>query len=213
MTFAHPMKQAIASLIAATLSVGMSSQLQRLSDDQIKEAIVQGTAGKNVTSSCLATSGFMDFGEMNGPFDVYVEGPYGRIMRLAREAKKKYLAFTIETVTDEQRATVVTITITPAAPTLSQNKWHRTAAADHVVLKTKPPKGAEAVVLQPANIEHFPTEWSNAVGGKWQGQGAVATFDFDAVKGFPHPEFDVVVITAEGERRCKVGKKDRDALR
>ena len=186
---------------------------QELTDDQIREAIILGTAGRGVTSDCVATSGLLDFGEMNGAFTTYVEGPYGRIMRLAREAKKKYLPFGLDTVSPDMRAGVVTVTATPSGPSIVSGKWHRTAAASHLVLKTKPSKGQEPIVLQPLKFEPFPMEWSNALGGKWQGQGAVATFDFAAVKGLPHQEFDVVVITDAGERRCKVGNKDRLALR
>ena len=70
-----------------------------------------------------------------------------------------------------------------------------------------------ADVLQPETLETFPESWSNAMGGKWEGQGATAVFDLAAFKAMPGDEIDIVVVTAAGERRCKIGRKDRAALR
>ena len=44
------------------------------------------------------------------------------------------------------------------------------------------------------------------------GNRAVAFFDYGTVKELPPGEFDIVVITTSGERRCKVGLKDRQKL-
>lgn len=141
---------------------GPAAAAQELTDDQIKEAITLGTAGKSVTSDCYAKSGFLDITEMNGGFTAYVEGPYGRIMRLAREAKKKYLPFGLDTVTPDMRAGVVTVTATPEGPSLGSGEWHRTPPASHLVLKTKPPKGQEPIVLPATKIASHSGEYAKA---------------------------------------------------
>ncbi|MGE3703969.1 MAG: hypothetical protein AB7I13_01765 [Vicinamibacterales bacterium] len=135
-------------------------------------------------------------------------------MRLAGEAKKKYQPFTIEDVGDDLLTPTLFVVASPNAPHFTSGSWHRTMPADHLVLKRKGAKGDNpADVLQPTKLETFPESWSNAMGGKWDGQGVTAMFDMAAFKAMPGDEIDIVVITSAGERRCKIGRKDRAALR
>ena len=45
-----------------------------------------------------------------------------------------------------------------------------------------------------------------------QGNSAIATFSADDVKELPAGDFDVVIVTQAGERRCKVSAKDRTKI-
>lgn len=186
---------------------------QPLTPADIAAAITAGQAGKRLQSDCSATGAFLDLTEMNGGFYVVLEGPIGRIMRLAGEAKKKYQPFTAEQVTKELQAPTLWLLAEPYPPKFASG-WHRTPAAEHVLLKRKGASGdSPADVLQPATRDLVPTSWTNALGGKWDGQGITATFDLAAFKALPGDETDIVIVTPVGERRCKIGKKDRAALR
>jgi hypothetical protein len=77
------------------------------------------------------------------------------------------------------------------------------------VLKSKTNPSA---VVQPEHLEFSPVEWSNLLGGKVQGNSGWASFPIGAVRELPAGEFDVVLVTQAGERRCKVGMKDRTRL-
>jgi hypothetical protein len=68
------------------------------------------------------------------------------------------------------------------------------------------------VVLQPSNVTTEQVEWANLLGGKVISNKAYATFPLEAAKGLPPGEVDIVVVTEAGERRCKIGNKDRDRL-
>jgi len=99
--------------------------------------------------------------------------------------------------------------VEPNGPSRSSNTISVPAPIEHVVLKSKA-KGE--TVVQPMKVETEPVEWSNLLGGKVEGNRAVAMFDWSAVRELPAGEFDIVVITPLGERRCKVGTKDRARL-
>lgn len=204
-----------AGTIAVVLLSAVPSLAQSLTPAEIDAAIKAGLAGKKLSAECGARGGMMSaFDPLGGFFDVYVEGPVGRIMRTAGEAKKKYQPFTEADVTEEMLAPTLSLVATPQAPTFSGGSWTRTAPADHVVLKRKDAKGDNpADVLQPTSHEFLPATWSNAIGGKWECQGIAATFDLAAFKAMSGDEIDIVVVTGAGERRCKIGKKDRIALR
>lgn len=45
-----------------------------------------------------------------------------------------------------------------------------------------------------------------------QGNQAVAVFHLNQVKELPPGDVDIVLVTEAGERRCKIGTKDRAKL-
>ncbi len=200
--------------LTAALAFSTAAYSQGLTPADVDAAISAGLAGKSLSSQCYATSGLMDFGEFNGGFTVVIEGPVGRIMRLALAAKKKYQPFTAADVTDEMLSRTLWLVAEPNKPTFSSGVWHRAANAEHIVLKRKGAKGDNPTdVLQAESMEPYPVSWSNAMGGKWEGQGITAKFSIEAFQKMPGDEVDIVVVTPAGERRCKIGKKDRAALR
>ena len=54
--------------------------------------------------------------------------------------------------------------------------------------------------------------WSNLFGAKVESNRVIARFNGKEVRELPPGDFDVVVVAREGERRCKVGSKDRQRL-
>lgn len=206
------MRQIIAAVVLAIFAV--EAHAQQLTPADVDTAIKSGLAGKRLWSDCGATGPFLDFGDQSGGFSVIIEGPVGRIMRQAAEAKKKYQPFTAADVSDDTLAPTLFLVAVPNGPFFDSSGWHRTPAAEHVLLKRKGAKGdSPADVLQPTAHEFVPTSWTNAMGGKWDGQGITASFELDAFRAMPGDEIDIVIVTPVGERRCKIGKKDRAALK
>lgn len=207
-----------AACIAATMSTA-GVVAQSLTDAQILEAIKAGEAKKfdHLVSDCYAKSGF---GEgmaaalaggvsRDGGFRVTLSTNAGRIAFMAARAKRLYKPLTPDQVSDDLRSPAVILSVEPVDPSRGNNNISVAAPIEHVVLKSKA-KSAETA--QPTKVDTEPVEWSNLLGGKVEANRAVAFFDFAAVKELPAGEFDIVVITTAGERRCKVGLKDRQKL-
>lgn len=209
------MRLSIAALATLVL-VGVTVPAQSLTDQQIADAIRAGEARKfsDLVSNCAATAGFgesMAAGlaggvQRDGSYGVTVSGNVGRIAFMAARAKRLYKKFSIDNVTEELRAPAIFVDVEPRDPSRSQQTISVAAPIEHIVLKSK--VNPEAVV-QPEKVDTEPVEWSNLLGGKVEANRAVAYFDYNAVKELPSGDFDVVVITPAGERRCKVGSKDR----
>lgn len=203
------MALALALLVALGQAAG-------LSDAGVQSAIRLGETNKfdSITSSCTATAGFgesMAAGmaggvARNGSYLVIVSGAEGRIAFRASQGKRLYKPLTIDAVTEEMRAPGIFVTVEPNRPSSSGKTVSVAAVIEQIVLKSK---ARPDVVIQPENLETEPVEWTNLVGGKVEGNRAVARFPLDAVREMPAGDFDVVIVAAEGERRCKVGAKDR----
>lgn len=147
-----------------------------------------------------------DFG-----FIVEAQGPLGRIETKAAEAAKKYMRYTIDSVSESDRAPVLLVRATPRAPTVVNGRLESAPPATHIVLLAYDKKGAiigEAV--QPLTTERFPVEWTNLMGGSRQGQGIAATFDMEKL---PAGDFYIAVITSGKEARFGVWMVDRPLLR
>lgn len=192
---------------------------QTLSDAQVADAIKAGQAKKfdHLVSDCRAMPGF---GEILGAdivggvkltngFDLTLSSNAGRIAYMAAVAKKFYKPFTLAEVSDALREPAILVSVEPMKPSSDNGSTTVAATIEHVVLKSKA-KSAESI--QPARVELEPIEWPTVQGGKVAGNRAVAFFEYAAVRELPAGEFDMVVITSNGERRCKVGADDRQKL-
>jgi hypothetical protein len=206
-------------LVIVTLLWAVPAAGQTLTDGQIAEAIKAGESKKfnHLISDCVATAGFgenMAAGlaggvTRTGSFSVTLSGNAGRIAYMAARAKRLYKKFSIESVEEDLRKPSVVVSVEPNDPQRGSNTISVAAPIEHVVLKSKTNPD---VAIQPLTIETEPVEWSNLLGGKVEANRAVAFFEHNVVSELPPGEFDIVVITTSGERRCKVGNKDRDRL-
>jgi hypothetical protein len=192
---------------------------QALTDAEVADSIKAGQAKKfdHLVSDCNATAGFgegmaasMAGGlQRDGSYSLTLSTNAGRIAYMAARAKRLYKPFSLETVTEDLRAPAVIVSVEPNEPTRGTKSVSVPAVIEHVVLKSKTKAD---ISIQPSHIEIEPVEFSNLLGAKIESSRAVAFFSFDAVKELPPGEFDMVVITPQGERRCKVGLKDRSRL-
>lgn len=206
------------TLVAAVLCAALTVTTQTLEDAAVEAAVKAGQSNKykELISNCSAGPGFgagmtaaMAGGvQPTGYFNVIVSRAAGRIAYLAADAKRLYKPFAVADVSQELRSdSTVFVTVVPDKPKRNNNTIDVASPIDHVVLR-----GPNAMVVQPTNTSLTPMEWSNLMGGKVEANSAVATFEAAAVSNLPAGDIDVVVITAAGERRCKVGRGDRARL-
>jgi hypothetical protein len=188
---------------------------------KVTEAFARASKTRPDVVGCYAGPAFTDMSVTNGGFSVVVEGPIGRIARAAVEAKKMYKPFTAADVDEAMAADIITVTAVPSKPTFGPThiafvktdagdpQWHNAPLAKHIVIKTRPPKGQEPVVIQPIDVTPVPASWSNAAGGTFTGTGVHAQFDVAAYRALPPGDLDIAVISdIREERNCKIGSKD-----
>jgi hypothetical protein len=157
-------------IVAAGIVVsGVGILAQDLSRDQINAAIEQGRAGKTALKKCGASGD-------NG-FEIVIEGPTGRIMRAALDAKRHHREFTADTLLGDVSGPWLTVlarrdpTLTtgvdpmppkpgasfqdPATESLySTSRLPRNASGDYtyaaeVAIKTKKQGTAQSPTLRP----------------------------------------------------------------
>jgi hypothetical protein len=207
------------ALLMFVCGIATTLHAQELSDTDVVAAIKAGESKKfdDLVSDCVATPGFgenLNAGlaggvQRNGSYNVTVAGNTGRIAYLAADAKRLYKPLTLDAVPEDLRRPAVIVMVEPQKPSSSSNTIAVAAPIDHVVLKSKIKSD---VVIQPLKVDTEPVSWSNLLGGKVEANRAVAWFNSSEVRELPAGDFDVVVITSNGERRCKVGTKDRAKL-
>jgi hypothetical protein len=140
-------------------------------------------------------------------YQIALQGPLGRVITAASTHAGLYLPFTLDSVTAEMRRPVVTVWVAPIAPEFVSGEWRQSPPVQRIVLQVKPARGSEAPgqVIQPGQVQALPMQWTNALGGVFSGQGAVATFDATQI---PTTEFDVVLVTGGREIRSTVTARD-----
>ena len=188
---------------------------QPMSSTDIERAITVGMTGKEGTlrSRCQATRGGIETFLRNSDlhpdgehFHVVVTLTAGRIASLAAAAKRLYKTFQPADVPQHLRVNAVFVEGEPHEPRPSVTVIP--PPIEHVVLK-----GNNGRAIQP---DHLKTEriadWPGTAGSKDGPNKAFARFVPADVEELPAGHFDVVLITAGGERRCKVGEDDRERI-
>lgn len=213
------MRIALPVLIAALSAAPLAAQ-DALTDAQVIEAMAAGATNKlnGLVSSCGATAGFgegmaasMAGGvQPTGSYTVYLSSARGHLALKAKNAKRLYQPFGLADVTSEMREPRIYLTAVPDDPSRTAKVIHIASPLDAIVLKLKDSK--PPVAIQPETFETTPVEWKNLLGATLAGTSAVATFSIGQFKELAAGDVDVVLITKAGERRCKIGDKDRAAL-
>jgi hypothetical protein len=214
-----------ALIVFASITMWIATEaVQGLSPEEIAAAIEQGKAGKTLQKSCSAS------GE-NG-MTITAEGPVGRIMRAAREAKRQNRDFTAADVTPAMARPWLTV-VARRDPTLRERVSEyvtpgTSRGLDYrtdFVVKSKPSGSDQPVVLKPVEPITYMSDKSlgqRVVVGQADARNApplpgsdmAASFDFAAFKAIPHRDVEIVVfMTDTGEQKCKISENERKALR
>jgi hypothetical protein len=127
-------------------------------------------------------------GVSKGDFDVFVEGPMGRIAAAAEGAFKQLSPFTRADVTESMKESLHRVVIRET----EYASHHPTPK--HIVLMPRKSKDLEQAI-QPT---------------REPGRGAVCEAFFDRL---PEGEFDVVVATSDGAQRYNVEARARQKIR
>jgi len=207
------------SILSVLLAISRVASAQSVSESEVLAAIQAGENKKMeaLVSTCVAGPGFgEDFAaglagglQHNGSYSVTVSTNAGRIAYMAASAKRLYKKFTPDNMTDELRTPSVFVNVEPNKPPRGRNEVSVPAPIQHVVLKSKAKPEA---VAQPTKLDTEQVAFSNLLGATLDASRAVAIFDLVAVRELPAGDVDVVIVTAAGERRCKIGGKDRARL-
>lgn len=207
-------RHALPLVLTVTMALPVMAQ-QPLSNEEIALAIKAGEDRRydHMLSSCNAGPGFSEglFATgvtPGGYYSVFVSGAAGHIARLAADAKRLYKPFTLASVGPEMTEPVVYLSAVPHSPERSGNKILVASPIESVVLKQKD----GAMAIQPRSLQLEPVEWKNLMGATFNGTAASATFALEEFKAIPAGDIDIVLVTAAGERRCKIGKNDRGML-
>lgn len=205
------MKHAMtAFVLCSAVSAVLAQSSPRTPYDTWKESVDRGRESE-LFSRCNATALAVDrffLGAGGHPelehFHVSVSKTAGEIARLFADARRLYKTITPADVPDQLQTDAVYVFADPHQPTSGSPP----APIEHIVLKSKDSGGA----VQPAAFKATPVEWGTAAGGSKPPNRATARFDIGPVRELPAGDFDVVLITTSGERRCKVGARDRQRL-
>ena len=200
----------LGGLCCAISTVTAQSPLQTPYDTWA--AAVAGGKENDLFSKCTATELAIDrflIGAGGHPdiahFHVTVSKSAGEIGRLFTEARRLYKPTPREAVPRELQTDAVYVFADPHQPPPG---YLVQAPIEHIVLKSK----NSGAAIQPATFKVTPVEWATASGGVKPPNRASARFELGPVRELPAGDFDVVLITTAGERRCKVGAKDRQRL-
>lgn len=207
------------TIVAGQVTGHIGPEARVLSDADVDAAIKAGVRKKHshLLSTCSARPGigasiageFAGDVHYTGGYDVVVSTNAGRIASLAAEAKRLYKRFTRADVGEELLSPAVFVIADPEQPSHLKSSLKVPAPIERIVLRSKV---RDNMVAQPQAIAIEQVTWPHLRGGAISGTRALARFPMASVQEFPPGDFDVVLITTAGERRCKVGASDRARL-
>jgi len=187
-------------LATVVLLAAVAFQSATLPASDIQAAIAEGTRTKKAMHAQLGA-------DEGGNYWMSVRGPYGRIVTAAANAAAKYQSLTAETLPEGAADQVLEVILSPGKPSYSRySGWTVTPPAKHVIIRAK---GGQPI--QPTSVVPFPVEWSNALGGKFQGQGVIAKFDLTTIPA--DGDLEIVAIGQTFEQVKTLKSKDRGKIR
>ncbi len=192
-------------------ALGGTTCAQTMTAAEIEAAVHAGQEGKDdqLIASCTATASTLERWLIGS--DLHPDGEHfhvqfaltaGRIAALAGEAKRQYKPFGPKDIPRQLQEAAAFVSAAP-----HQRKPDiRVPQIEHVVLKSK-----NGTVVQPDAIATAPVPWPSAPSLHPPNQ-VMARFPLAPVRELPAGDFDVVLITRDGERKCKIGARDRERL-
>jgi hypothetical protein len=204
---------------------------RELSSADIESAIAQGAAGQKLQAGCTASGVLLMPEQTDTVVQVTLEGPFGRVMRLAREARARREKFAAGAVTADLRAPVLEVTAEvrmPLGPTDMSDPMIATPTPTPTPTPTlpaaaKPPAPSPIRTLGTirlrsremisAVIEPLPAAIASPIRSGVMSPKVVQRFDLVAFDALPAGDIEVVVQAGAGVRRCSISEKDRRAIR
>ena len=199
-------RMAVAVFLLLLCTADAFAQRPTLTEDELAEAIAVGLKAKGREQGLeLRETGLLRMsGDGTSGFSLVVYTPTTWIQHLASQAAKQYRPFTRADVTDDMRAPVLRVIAHADTPkTLDVEARRRAASVEHIVLQDRRRRS----VLQPASIEPFETEVSNALGAAQTYTGLSATFPLEGVRPLRGAGGgDEFTITIVGSGRDSLGR-------
>jgi len=196
-------------LCCAFWTTGNGQSVDQSPIDTYRQAAKNGKEDQLV-SRCHATASSLDrllVGPGGHPeyehYHVTVAKTAGQIALFLAQARRLYRNGEAE-LTDRMKTDAVFVNAEPHQP----SSGSAPAAIEHVVLLSK----NSGAAVQPLELQLTPVAWGIDIGARARPNAASARFELRQVRELPAGEFDVVLVTQYGERRCKVGAKDRERL-
>jgi Ca-activated chloride channel family protein len=198
---------------AAARSTVIAGDDAPLSDAGVAAAIADGLSGKSLRASCLTP-----VTASGNYFEVSLEGPAGRIMSAAREARQRGESFTVNDVGSRLRSQTVRViaavrTVTPADAAVPVRDVDEAIRLPGPPAKPVRPPSAAAVRLRgigarPVVIDPVLEVMS---GGR---QGTrTSEFDLAAFQGLGDTVEVIVYDVSLGESRCRLNRRALDQVR
>jgi Ca-activated chloride channel family protein len=211
----------------ASTVVAAPALLAALTDAEVEQAIRDGMNGQKAQAVCMAVGAFRERPEENQAHaDVLLEGPIGRIMHAARDARARRDTLTTAAVTPEMRAPTVLMTAELKTSLRSPGDPMDSFPAQMPVPGSPPqPSGLSILralrLRSPVLTEHMlrPLEGPTAdrplvqpvpLNQRYRRTG---TFDLAAFRAIPGPDVEVIVRSVIGARYCTIAAKERAAIR
>jgi hypothetical protein len=179
------MKSICAGVVAALMFVAVPVASQTLTEEQIAAAITLGQS---------RTAGSVPVGNRSaGTHQVFIAGPFGRIVDAAAKAAREYRPFGRADVTDEMLSPILIVFVVPNKPLQLDGHWLPLDPV-HVIIR---PRDALDLkwVIRPLRKTAFTQDWANLFGTKVGTSGLIAEF---ALERIPRSDFEIVISHASG---------------
>lgn len=176
-----------------------------VTDADVEAAIRAGGEGRTLQASCSAASVFQSHVETSASVRVVAEGPVGRIMRAASDARAHHQPFPAALVTADMRAPVLVLAAEMKLPP---------ATGEASTERPSPLTGLRLRGRGPTPITIRPTGFGELTrGGGLAPTGLGAVFAMADFKGLPGADVEVVLSSAAGSRSCRFSREDVAAIR
>jgi len=202
--------------------------LAPLSDAEVDQAIRDGSSGQKAQAACMAVGVFRDKPEENQAHaEVLLEGPIGRIMHAARDARARHETLAADALTPDMRAPAVLMTaelktsmttpgfaIDPLQTPFPTPSTARTAGLSAIIaLRVRSATLTERMlrpIVAPPVAPDTPPLTRAPISQHYR---RLEMFDLAAFRALPAGDLEVIVRSVIGPRACIIGAKDRAGIR
>jgi hypothetical protein len=209
-TPAAPPRETTASSAASVVASAprASATGYRLAPAVIDEAIAYGSRRKNAEHGLRLIDSQQVFmvllagSETSSGFSLVVYTPIAWLRQQAARAAKEYRQMTAADVGDSFHEPILRVFVNPDTPNqVSARGMVGTSSVQHVVLRDE----KRSIAIQPLSKSVTSEEVSNAMGGRANFEGLIATFALDALREIRgakgDAEFFITIVGTSGEER------------